>query len=72
MKYNIGIFALLFLAIACKKDEIKMTKPPQLVSIEAEPRIGGTLLKWKLPSDNNYLYGQITYKKVGSKDPDKI
>jgi hypothetical protein len=72
MKYNIGIFALLFLAIACKKEEIKMTKPPQLVSVEAEPRIGGTLLKWKLPSDNNYLYGQITYKKAGSKDPDKI
>jgi len=72
MTYNIRLFALLFLAIACKKEEIKMTKPPQLVSVEAEPRIGGALLKWEFPADNNYLYGQITYKKVGSKDPDKI
>lgn len=72
MKYSIGILALLALVMACQKEEINMTKPPKLASITAEPRVGGAVLKWEFPTDSNYLYGQISYKKIGSKDPDKI
>jgi len=72
MKYSIGILALLSLVMGCKKDETNMTKPPQLKAIKAEPRVGGALLTWEFPADSNYLYGQISYKKIGSKDPDKV
>lgn len=68
------IIILIFLTAvhSCKKDEQKLPQPSSVSSLAAEPRIGGALLRWEFPADSNFLYGQITYRKVGSQEPEKI
>lgn len=58
-----AIVALLL--IGCDNEEASLTAPTDVVSVSAEARVGGALVKWDIPEDANYTYLEIEYTKNG-------
>ena len=52
--------ALLF---SCNEKDVDLMPPSEISNIQAEPRVGGVLVKWTLPADSNFLYLELRYKK---------
>lgn len=55
--------------ISCKKQDTlpSVPEPTDVSNIQAEPVIGGALLRWTLPTDSNFLYLEVGYEKDGKK-----
>ncbi|WP_316793669.1 discoidin domain-containing protein [Pedobacter frigoris] len=50
---------------SCSKDENTLKNPTSIANVNAEPRVGGVVLKWTLPKDSNFLYLEVRYQKKG-------
>lgn len=57
------IIVLVLFTISCKKDSLTVPNPSNVSNVSVEPTVGGALLKWTLPSDSNFLYLEVRYKK---------
>ncbi|WP_430973327.1 discoidin domain-containing protein [Sunxiuqinia rutila] len=64
--FILSSFFLAFVA-GCNDDEDDKTYqlPSQVSEISVEPRIGGVLVSWTIPTDSNYFYVQTRYEKNG-------
>ena len=60
------------LLFACKKEENALKQPSAIANIQAEPRVGGAMVKWSLPADSNFLYLELRYMKKGEVVKTKI
>lgn len=69
-KYIFLLFAVAF--FACKKEEADLPQPSDISNIQAEPRVGGALVKWTLPADSNFLYLELSYEKKGARVVQKV
>ena len=67
------LFAVAVFFTACEKTDITkfkdedatLTTPSGISNLTAEPRVGGALLKWTVPTDSNYTYLEVAYEKEG-------
>lgn len=57
--------------VACDNSDDSIAVPTDVVSISAEPRIGGALVKWSVPADGDYTYLEIKYLKNGKEVVEK-
>jgi len=62
---RIAYLLLAVLFFACKKQPPALNSPSSISNLQAEPRVGGVLLKWNVPADSNYLYLEVRYTKKG-------
>ncbi len=49
--------------ISCSKDEESIGDPSDINIVNTEPRIGGALVSWEIPSDTNFTYIELRYLK---------
>ena len=58
-------FFVAVLLFSCNEKDLDLTPPSEVSNLQAEPRIGGVLVKWSLPVDSNFLYLELRYMKKG-------
>lgn len=57
------VIALVLFSLGCKKDTLTLNNPSDVSDVRAEAVIGGAIVRWKLPTDSNFLYLEVSYKK---------
>lgn len=65
MKKLLYIAFLSLLIVACDKDEENLPGPSNVANVTVEPRVGGALVKWEVPSDSAFTYLEVRYQKNG-------
>ncbi|MEO6069075.1 MAG: DUF4959 domain-containing protein [Chitinophagaceae bacterium] len=62
---NILFIAFALFLFSCKKSEVAISAPSEVSAVQVQPRVGGALVQWKLPTDSNFLYLEVRYQKKG-------
>lgn len=63
MKNLFLINLIIILFLGCTSGGASLDAPSDVTNVEAEPRVGGALITWDLPSDSNFLYLDIKFDK---------
>ncbi|SKB70709.1 Anaphase-promoting complex (APC), subunit 10 [Salegentibacter holothuriorum] len=72
MKKLLYIALLSLFVISCDKDDENLPAPSNVMNVSAEPRIGGALVKWEIPSDSAFTYLEVRYLKNGKEVLERV
>lgn len=70
-KFVLILASITFLFTGCDNTEESVEAPTNISNVSAEPRVGGALVNWTVPSDSSFTYIEISYLKNGKEVKEK-